>query len=322
VDAFGRHLEYLRLSVTERCNFRCAYCLPTGCAARAGAPLLSVAELERLARGFAALGFRKVRLTGGEPTLREDIVEIVARVAATRGIRHVGITTNGYRLETIARDLAGAGLTSLNVSLDSLDPVRFAQITGSSRLEHVVRGVEAALAVGISRVKVNAVMLAGTDAAELDRFLSWARDVPLTVRFIELMETAGDPTFFRDNHVPAAEMERSLTERGWRKLPRAQGDGPSVDYGHPGHRGRVGIIAPYRTGFCTTCNRLRVSASGMLKLCLFHDREVPLKHLLQSESDVGALAETVRAAVSGKPESHALEAGRAALARSLASIGG
>jgi cyclic pyranopterin phosphate synthase len=323
LDSQGRHLQYLRLSITELCNFRCTYCLPGGCPKGAVAQPLTVPEIDRLVRGFAAMGFWRVRLTGGEPTLRRDILEIVARVAAAPGVRHVGLTTNGYRLRTLASDLAEAGLNCLNVSVDSLDPARFASITGgTSRLEDVVGGIEAAMAAGIPRIKVNAVLLAGTDGAALDRFLGWVRDAPLSIRFIELMETRGDPAYFARNHVPASVMERLLEERGWSRLPGVEGEGPASEYGHPGHRGRIGIIAPYRKGFCATCNRLRVSASGNLKLCLFADREVPLRHLLRSDGQRDALAAAVRTAVGAKPASHHLGEGRVGMVRSLASIGG
>jgi len=322
VDAFGRRLTYLRLSVTDRCNFRCQYCLPGGGRHRAAAPPLSVGEIAHLVRGFTELGFSKVRLTGGEPTLRADILEIVSRVAATRGLAQVGMTTNGYRLRSIARDLSQAGLTSLNVSVDSLDPNRFAALTGCRRLQDILDGVEAALLAGIPRIKVNVVLLAGTDAGELGRFLSWARDTPLTVRFIELMEIGHDPAFFRDNHVATAQMERWLTGMGWNRLPAVAGEGPAVNYVHPGHRGRIGIIAPYQKGFCSTCNRLRVSAAGNLKLCLFDDREIPLRHLLHSDGQRRALAELVRSAASGKPSSHLLAEGQRGRLESLASIGG
>jgi cyclic pyranopterin phosphate synthase len=322
VDGLGRRLEYLRLSVTDRCNFRCAYCLPNGCPRGSGDQPLSVAEIERLVRGFADVGFWKVRLTGGEPTLRPDVIELVNRVAATPGVRHVGLTTNGYRLRAIAKDLAEAGLTCLNVSVDSLDPDRFAALTGVSRLDHVLAGVEAALAARIMRVKVNAVLMAGTGAAELDRFIAWARDLPISVRFIELMETGSDPEFFRRNHVPAAEVERLLAERGFERLPRRPGDGPAIDYARPGQRGRIGIIAPYRHEFCESCNRLRVSSSGAMKLCLFADREIPLRHLLQSDAQRGELAARVRSSACAKPASHRLREGLVGLVRNLASIGG
>ncbi|HYG66481.1 MAG TPA: GTP 3',8-cyclase MoaA, partial [Anaeromyxobacteraceae bacterium] len=263
-DALGRELEYLRLSVTERCNFRCRYCLPDGCPKSADAvPPLSVTEIGRLARAFARLGFWKIRLTGGEPTIRRDILEIVARIAATPGIERVGMTTNGWRLKAIARDLADAGLTCLNVSCDSLDAGRFAALTGVDRLSHVLDGIDAAVAAGIPRVKVNAVLLRDT-CAELDRFLDWIRERPVSVRFIELMKTGDGSGFFAENHVTGAELARRLLERGFTELPRTRGAGPSVNYGHPGYRGHVGLIAPYGRSFCATCNRLRVSATGDL----------------------------------------------------------
>jgi cyclic pyranopterin phosphate synthase len=321
LDAFGRHLEYLRLSVTERCNFRCSYCLPRGCPVGSGLAPLSVGEIDRLVAGFAELGFWKVRITGGEPTLRKDLLEIVERVAARPGVRQVGLTTNGYLLEALARDLGRAGLSSLNVSIDSLDPERFAAITGCSRLDRILAGLEAVLAAGIPRVKMNVVLLAGTAATEIDRFLSLPRQLPLTVRFIELMETCGDPGYFARNHLSAGRLERLLAERGWIPLARAEGDGPAVEYGQAGSRGRVGIISPYRNGFCRSCNRLRVSAAGDLRLCLFDDRAVPLRPLLQSDDQCGELGQAIRRAVLSKPEAHHLEESPRRV-QSLASIGG
>lgn len=322
VDATGRRLEYLRLSVTEKCNFRCTYCLPGGCPKGAAEQPLSAPEIRRLLAAFAELGFRKVRLTGGEPTLRTDILELVAAAAATPGVRHVGMTTNGYRLRGLARDLADAGLSCLNVSVDSLDPERFTALTGCGQLDQVVGGVEAALAAGIPRIKVNAVLMKGTDEDELERFLLWARDVPITIRFIELMQMGGDTGFFDRHHVPAAEVERWLLARGFAPVPRERIDGPSTDYAHPGHRGRIGLIAPYKQGFCSTCNRLRVSSVGNLKLCLFADRELPLRPLLQADGQRGELVAAVRTAVGAKPPSHHLDEGRTGNLRSLASIGG
>jgi cyclic pyranopterin phosphate synthase len=322
-DPFGRRLEYLRLSVTDRCNFRCSYCLPDGCPRGAGAEPLSLAEIERLVAAFASLGVWKVRLTGGEPTLRPDIAEIVRAVAATPGIRRVGLTTNGYRLDRLAPELEDAGLTALNVSVDSLDPARFERITGSPRLDRVVAGVEAALAAGIPSVKVNAVLLRGLDDAELDRFLAWTRERPLGVRFIELMQTGGNDAYFRENHLSAEELRVKLEQRGWARLPKDASDGPATSYGHPAHAGRAGLIAPYSAGFCDTCNRVRSSSTGDLRLCLFGEKEdIPLRHLLQSARQERELARLITASIERKPAAHRLKQGSWGKTSSLAVIGG
>lgn len=324
LDAFGRHLHYLRLSVTDKCNFRCAYCLPNGCAPGTGAQALGRAELRRLVRAFAELGFWKVRLTGGEPTVRADVVDLVADAAATPGVRLVGLTTNGYRLAAIAPALRDAGLGSLNVSLDSLDPQRFAQVSGRDFMDRVVAGVEAAVAAGIPHVKVNAVLLRGLDDADLERFLSWTRRAPVAVRFIELMETGDNGDFFARHHLPAAEIRARLEARGWTPLPvrAGEGDGPAVRYAHPDHAGTAGVIAPYERGFCDRCNRLRVSSNGDLELCLFGDRRIPLRDLLQDDHQRDALVRRIEAAVAQKPRAHGLREHRFGRIRSLASMGG
>lgn len=322
VDPYGRRLTYLRLSVTDRCNFACAYCLPAGCRAGAGAPL-AVEEVERLVAAFAALGVRKVRLTGGEPSLRRDLAGLVLAVARTAGIDRIGLTTNGHRLRRLAGPLRRAGLTSVNVSVDSLDPRRFAEITGVDRLGEVIAGVDAALAAGIPSVKVNAVLLRGLGGDELDRFLAWTRTAPLTVRFIELMRTARNGAYFAANHVPAAALRAELSRRGWVEVPREDGDGPASNYAHPAFAGRVGVIAPYAGGFCDTCNRLRVSARGDLRLCLFGERDdVPLRHLLRSADQRDELVAHLVAAVARKPRAHRLAEGSPGRLGSLAVIGG
>jgi cyclic pyranopterin phosphate synthase len=321
-DAFGRTLEYLRLSVTDRCNFRCAYCLPQGCARGAGSQPLSGEEIDRLVRAFAALGFWKFRLTGGEPTLRQDLVDVVRRIVVAPGVRRVGLTTNGYRIASMATELRDAGLSSLNVSLDSLRPERFEALTGCSRMAAVVEGIEAAVAAGIPSVKVNAVLLRGLDGGELDQFLSWTRRLPLTVRFIELMQTADNDAFFRRHHLPVEQIQRELEARGWTMLARRPEDGPATTFGHPDHAGKVGLIAPYSAGFCATCNRLRVSSTGGLKLCLFGDRQIPLRPLLRSDTQRYELSALIAAAVRVKPAAHGLHEGRCGSTRTLAAIGG
>jgi GTP 3',8-cyclase len=321
-DRFGRALHYLRLSITDRCNFRCAYCLPGGCPRSAAAPL-TVEEISRLVGAFASVGFWKVRVTGGEPTMRRDVREVVERIAATPGVRRVGLTTNGYRLAAIAADLRRAGLGSLNVSVDSLDEGRFARVTGCDRLKAVVQGIESAVEVGFPSIKLNAVLLRGLDDdAELDRFLAWTRRSPVTVRFIELMQTAENAAFFAANHLSAAAIRRHLELRGWKPLPRDPSDGPAATFGRADHVGRVGLIAPYGSGFCASCNRLRVSSTGDLRPCLFGEEAIPLRHLLQDSDRQHELVQLIRRAAFVKPMSHALGEGRCGAVRNLAAIGG
>jgi cyclic pyranopterin phosphate synthase len=321
-DALGRDLHYLRLSITDRCNFRCVYCLPDGCGRAAPEEPLSPDEIGRLSAAFAALGFWKVRLTGGEPTLRPDLCEVVGRVASTPGVRRVGLTTNGLRLASIADDLGRAGLASLNVSVDSLDPRRFEEITGSNQLARVIQGIDAALAAGIPSVKVNVVLLRGTAGPEIERFLRWTRRAPLTVRFIELMETGDNGTLFRRERVPAEQVRADLERNGWSPVGREEGDGPAVNYAHPDHLGRAGLISAYREGFCDSCNRLRVTAAGDLRTCLFGDEGVALRPLLQRDSGRDAAMRLIAWAVERKPASHELAIGRCGSRPHLASTGG
>jgi len=321
-DGYGRRLEYLRLSITDRCNFKCVYCLPEGCTARGKHAPLEPLEIERLVRGFAALGFWKVRITGGEPTLRGDLVEIVQRVAAVPGITRVGLTTNGHRLARLAPALRAAGLAALNVSLDSLDPDRFERVTGVPRLAEVLDGIEAATAAGIPAVKVNAVLLADMDGGELDRFQDLARRLPVTVRFIELMRTGENGALFDRAYLAADEVAERLRARGWRPLEQAPEHGVAVLYAHPDMPGRVGFIAATREGFCRRCNRLRVSSTGDLETCLFGGGTTRLRPFLGQDCDRRLLLRTIRAAVSAKPAGHRLREGVTGHTATLATLGG
>jgi cyclic pyranopterin phosphate synthase len=323
IDAHGRRLHYLRLSVTDRCNFRCLYCSPEGCPGDQAGTLLSIDEINRLTRAFARLGFGKIRLTGGEPTIRSDILHVVSEISAS-GLS-VGMTTNGLRLEELAPRLKAAGLTSLNVSLDSLDPDRFRAVAGLSDptvLPRIVAGVEAAIAAGIPRVKVNVVLLRDMSDAEFDGFLEWAAPRPLALRFIELMPTTDNRAFFERNHRPAAELLRKLEQRGWVKQDKSDTDGPAVTYGYPGAQGRVGFVAPYNENFCDSCNRLRVSSRGELRLCLFGEDVFPLRDWLRSDDQLDALVARIEAAVRQKPATHLLSQGHCGRAKTLAVTGG
>ncbi len=327
-DSHGRRFSYLRLSLTDACNFRCQYCLPNGYLARerTGDPLrdtvLSGSEIENLVRGFAELGFAKVRLTGGEPTLRPDIIEIVRRIKQVPGIQTVALTTNGYRLEKIAEPLREAGLDAINISLDSLDEERFRQITGSGQFERVLSGVREVLRLGFERVKINVVLLRSFITADLPIYLEWVRSVPVTIRFIELMETGGNRDFYQAEYLSGEELRREIEAAGWVAQARGPFDGPAHEFTRPEFCGRLGIIAPYTKDFCSGCNRLRVSSRGELKLCLFGDGEYSLRHLVQREEERKELIETIRTLITNKAPTHLLHKGIFGNTQHLAAIGG
>lgn len=322
-DGIGRRFEYLRLSLTDVCNFRCTYCLPHGYHKRAGddAPL-TVAECRRLVTAFARLGLWKIRLTGGEPSLRQELLEIAAAVSAVPGIRTLAMTTNGYRLAERAADYAAAGIGALNVSVDSLDSARFAEITGHDRLGDILRGIDAARAAGIGKVKLNAVLMRGINDHELAAFTDFVRETGLTLRFIEVMRTNDNVPFFERHHLPGTQVMAALEAQGWQRLPRAPGAGPAVEFAHPAGQGRIGIIAPYSRDFCASCNRLRVSARGKLHLCLFGDAGIDLRPLLQSDGDEDTLVARIVALTATKAPAHRLHEGNSGATAQLAAIGG
>jgi len=320
-DGFGRRFHYLRISITEVCNFRCTYCLPDGYRKEGPLSFLSPAEVERVARGFAELGVSKIRLTGGEPSVRRDLTEIIARVAAVPGVDKVAITTNGWNLERQVESWRAAGLTNLNVSIDSLDRAAFHSITGHDRLDSIVRGLDRALAIGVPTAKVNGVLLKDGVAGGFDAFAEFVRDRPVAVRFIELMRTGDNAEFFADQHLPGRTLTDWLEARGWAPRPRGFDDGPAVEYVHPDYVGRIGLIAPYAPGFCDGCNRLRITARGALRLCLFGELGVDLRDRLQ-DPDTTALRTRITAALMGKPKGHRLAEGVSGDTRQLAQFGG
>ncbi len=322
-DAFGRRFEYLRLSLTQRCNFRCTYCLPNGYRKPAGcAPELTPDEIGRAVRAFADLGLWKLRLTGGEPTVRADFDAIARQVAAVPGIRRVAMTTNGYRLAQRASDWRSAGIDAVNVSVDTLDPHAFAQITGHDRLDEVVAGIDAALAAEYAAVKVNGVLMDQIDEGAWDRILAFVQHRDVSWRFIELMRTNDNARFFETTHTPADALRQRLEHGGWTALARRSGAGPAVEYAHPASRGRIGIIAPYSPGFCDSCNRLRLSSTGKLHLCLFGEAGIDLRPLLQSDAQRDELVARILSSMPGKAQGHRLHDGDSGATPHLASIGG
>ncbi len=321
-DAYGRFFEYLRLSITEVCNFSCTYCLPDGYRKTVGPGFLRIDEITRLARAFADLGTWKIRITGGEPSVRKDFTQIIEALANTPGVRRLATTTNGYRLYQNAQKWRDAGLQAINVSVDSFQPDVFHRVTGHDRLDEVKAGIEACLNADYDAVKINAVLLKGINDQDLDLFLDYVKNRPVSMRFIELMRTGDNVDYFDRYHVPASVVSNALEQQGWVRKTREQGAGPAVEYIHADYAGSIGLIAPYSKDFCKSCNRLRVSALGKLHLCLFTELGMDLRPFLQADDQQEELKLFLGKSLQSKAVSHFLDEGVTGGNHRFADIGG
>jgi GTP 3',8-cyclase len=315
IDRFARRIEYLRISLTDRCNYRCTYCMPEeGVDLLPREQVLSFEELERLVGIFAGLGVRRIRLTGGEPTVRKNMVDLVARLAAVTGIEEVVMTTNGHLLADLAPRLRAAGMAEVNVSLDTLDADRFHAITRRGDLAKVLAGIDAALAAGM-KVKLNAVVLGGfNDSAEelsgLCQF-GWAHGA--TPRFIEHMPMSDGSLYEFGRHVPAAAIRARIGGALGQSVVADQAGarpvGPARYFRLEPSGGRFGIISAMSEHFCDTCNRLRLTSTGELHACLAWDDAHNLRDILRSGGTDGDLRGAIAAAVAGKREGHEFQIG-------------
>ncbi|OBX10616.1 GTP 3',8-cyclase MoaA [Gallibacterium genomosp. 3] len=323
VDTFNRQYFYLRLSITDVCNFKCNYCLPNGYQPPSDKRMfLSVVEIERLVRAFARLGTEKVRITGGEPTLRKDFLPIVEAIRQQQNIKKIALTTNGYRM---AKDVAAwkaAGVDSINVSVDSLDPRLFHLITGENKLADILQGIGKAFAVGYDKIKVNAVLMKNLNEQGFNEFLHWVKEQPIQMRFIELMQTGDMDHFFAKHHLSGAILKQKLLDAGWQLQHKHHTDGPAQVFKHPDYVGEIGLIMPYEKDFCASCNRLRVSAQGKLHLCLFGEEGIDIRQWLQDDDQQFELQQALITALQGKREHHFLHQGDSGIRNHLASIGG
>lgn len=311
-DGFGRRITYLRLSVTDLCNYRCQYCMPAaGVCKRPHGDILTVEECVRVIRAAAACGVTKVRLTGGEPLVRRGILDICAGIAAIPEITELCITTNGSLLPSMAADLKRAGVTRLNISLDTLRPGPFAELTRRGRLSEVWDGIEAAEAAGFQGLKLNTVLLGGLNDCEIPDFVALTRERPWQVRFIELMPLGQCAGWPKKRFLPASAVLERCPE-----LVYTGTSGVAAVYRVPGWSGSVGLITPMSHRFCGQCDRIRVTADGRLKPCLHSDQELPLKGL-----DDGAMLTRMAEAIAQKPARHHLEHGSDAQ-RDMNEIGG
>lgn len=326
VDRFGRSINYLRVSVTDRCNFRCVYCMPPeGVKWQPHSAILRYEEIASVVRVAAGLGVRKVRLTGGEPLVRLGLPDLVRMIAEIPEIDDISLTTNGILLERMAAELKDAGLKRVNVSLDTLDPAKFARITRGGEVEAVWRGLEAAERCGLTPLKINVVAMRGVNDDELTDLAKLSLDHAWDVRFIELMPVKNQQPWgpgFPDPaemFLPVIEIKRGLAPLELMPLGERADDGPAQAYRLAGGVGKLGFISPLSSHFCQECNRLRITADGNFRPCLLRDVEVPFLAALRAGESV---LPYIQKAIDEKPLGHELAQDRAPVSRRMQQIGG
>ena len=325
-DSFGRTFPYIRLSITDVCNFKCGYCLPNGYQVDKSdkRKFLHLDEIKRLSKVFSNLGVQKIRITGGEPKLRKDFFDIVKTLKNEAGIKKVVITTNGYHLDDKAKMLVDSGLNGINISIDSLDRNTFKTITGHDRLPEILRGIKNLQDLNFDNIKVNAVLLNNINASEKD-FNAWSyfiKENKIDFRYIELMRTGDNLDYFNKYHVSSKIFKDYLDNNNWIYQTFGKDAGPSLNYINPDYKGKFGIIAPYSKDFCKTCNRLRITSRGDLRLCLFGNTGINMRHLLQKDDQIEELQDLILGQMKFKKESHYLELGETGLTKNLSTTGG
>ncbi|MFC0820366.1 GTP 3',8-cyclase MoaA [Moraxella marmotae] len=321
VDNFHRKLTYLRLSVTDFCNFRCEYCLPNGYQGKRPDNELTLDEIGTLLIGFAALGTTKVRLTGGEPSIRRDLTEIIKLAKATDGINTTCVTSNGYKLSKHIRAWHDAGLDKLNLSIDSFDRDKFHKITGYDGLPALLTDIDKLLESTDICLKINGILMANTAYDNLMAALDFVKNRPVTYRFIEFMQTSDNSQLFFAEHASSRHIKNYLDAHGWTATVRATDGGPAIEYAHPDYVGKIGLIEPYAPQFCDNCNRLRVSSLGQVHLCLFDSKNYDIRPYLGT-GDVDGLIAALERLMPIKPEHHYLHSANSGMMRNLSMVGG
>jgi cyclic pyranopterin phosphate synthase len=324
LDRFGRRIHYLRISLTDHCNLRCVYCMPEDMTFRPLPEMMQDGEVLQLTRLFAELGFDKIRLTGGEPTVRAHVVELVRGIASTPGIRTVTMTTNGILLPKLARPLAEAGLKRVNVSIDTLNPSKFKRLTRWGDFEDVWEGIIAAEQAGLNPVKLNAVVVRGYNEEDVVDLARLTVDRPWQVRFIEMMPFGG-ATDLQTGQMVTAEETQSRIEQAFGPMEAANGgdlDGEARVFHIPGAKGDIGFISSVSAPFCASCTRARLTADGILRMCLLREFEINLLTPLRRGASHDELKRMVLDAVWQKPWGHGLASGEIPLNRVMSEIGG
>ena len=325
-DSFGRTFPYIRLSITDVCNFRCGYCLPNGYRSDKSdnRKFLHLDEIKRLTKALSELGVNKIRLTGGEPTVRKDFFDIIKAIKKNSGIKKTVITTNGYHLDKIAHQIKDSGLDGVNISIDSLNKETFKKITGHDRLDEILRGIKILQNLNFHNIKINAVLLRGVNDTEND-FEDWSNFIKkdkIDFRYIELMQTGDNLDYFKRYHVPSKKFEKYLNKKNWIIQTFGRDAGPAKNYLNPKFKGKFGVIAPYSKDFCKSCNRLRITAKGDLRLCLFGNTGINIRHLMQKDDQIEELKDLILKQLNFKKKSHYLELGETGLTKNLSTTGG
>ena len=324
-DSFSRPITYLRVSVTDKCNLRCVYCMPeSGLEWLKREELLSYEEIVDLVRAAASVGVRTIRLTGGEPLVRRDLHRLVSGISAIDGIDDIALSTNAVLLEEQLDDLVRAGLNRVNVSLDTLREDRFQAIARRPGLDKVLRGIDAAIEAGLGPVKLNCVVMRGQNDDEVGAFAELTRDREIFVRFIEVMPVHENLELQRESYVSADEiLERINAIHALRAVPGPPGNGPARYFAFDGAEGAVGVISPLSHDYCERCNRVRLTADGRLRLCLFGDHHIDLRTPVRAGATTDQLGELFTSAMLIKPERHHLRLGEtASRMRAFSEIGG
>jgi cyclic pyranopterin phosphate synthase len=306
IDRFGRTVDYLRISITDRCDFRCVYCMAEDMVFLPRAQILSLEEIYTLAQTFTGLGVKKIRITGGEPLVRKGALELLQKIGALPGLEELVLTTNGSQLAAMAPALKAAGVKRVNISLDTLDAAKFKAITRTGDLQQVINGIQTATAVGFERVKLNAVILKGRNHEEVGALVSFAIAQGVDISFIEEMPLGVVTQHDRsDSYYASDRIKADLAKTFTLEPSAAKTGGPSNYFNIVGTTTRVGFISPHSENFCGTCNRVRLTVEGRLLLCLGNEHSVDLKQVLRSQpGDSAALTQAIIAAMQIKPEKH------------------
>lgn len=316
-DSFGRNINYLRISITDLCNLRCKYCMPKeGVSKECHSDILSLEDFYKISKVMVSLGIDKIRITGGEPLIKKDLISLIGKISKLDGIKELALTTNGLLLEKYAKDLKEAGLTRVNISIDTLDEKKYSEITRGGKLKDVLKGIEKAREVGLTPIKLNVVLMGGFNVDEIGSFVELTRNEKMDIRFIELMPIGEALKIKNVFRVDGNTILKKVPEL--REVEREDISSPAKYFKLKNGLGKVGIIEPVSCKFCKDCNRIRLTSTGKLKLCLHSEDEIDLKQYLDDEEK---LKKVILESIEIKPEEHLLEEGQY-VQKSMSKIGG